>query len=211
MRKSVFLYTIAIAAALLFVAFWLSNPKASAPKEQATNEVAKQEIPTPSADVLPTNSTQQNTASNNTIFESQNPPTDIETSYRQRLITKGQAIQETVLEENKQPQDFYGKVIDQYGQPIMGVAVAGELILNTEIYGAVKPENYASKTDAEGLFQFIGLEGAKFGVRISKDGYKYGDRGEGFKGPVGPKTSPTDRAILAMWKLRGAEPLIRSG
>ena len=37
-----------------------------------------------------------------------------------------------------------------------------------------------------------------------------GERGAGFKMPVGGKTSPDDRAILTMWKLRGPEPLQNS-
>jgi len=135
---------------------------------------------------------------------------DIESRYRQGLIGKEQAIQETYLERNKRSQDFYGKVIDQYGQPVTGVGIAGELVFNTETYGGVKTENYTAQTDSEGLFQFTGLNGAGFNVRLSKDGYKMGERGEGYKGPAGSKTNPNDRAILTMWKLRGAEPLISS-
>src|SRR5207253_10736991 len=59
-----------------------------------------------------------------------------------------------------------------------------------------------------GMFQFTGVHGASLEVAVKKDGYEIGARGEGYKGPVGEKTSPTDRAILTMWKLRGAEPMI---
>lgn len=45
---------------------------------------------------------------------------------------------------------------------------------------------------------------------MKKDGYKWGERGEGYKAPDGGVSNPSDRVILTMWKLHGAEPLVGS-
>ena len=194
-----------IAVISLFMAMWFQTPKTSVPKEQQAIEVSNREI-----SLLATTNSPNTPISDSTVA-SQNHTNDIESRYRQGLISKGQAIQETIMAENEKPQDFYGKVIDQYGQPIVSANVTGTLILNTELYGGLKTENSVAQTDADGLFQFIGLHGADLNVNVKKDGYKLGERGEGYQGPVGEKSSPTDRVILTMWKLRGAEPLVSSG
>jgi hypothetical protein len=136
-------------------------------------------------------------------------------AYRNEKIGKGVAMAETFLLEDNQSQEFYGKVIDQYGQPVAGVDAKGEIICAFEC----KPEErkmfhlptndfYKAQTDNEGLFQFTGLRGWKFDVTIGKEGYQMGGRGEGWQGPHGSKTSPNDRAILTVWKLKGPEPMI---
>ena len=108
---------------------------------------------------------------------------------------------------NLKRQDFYGRVIDQYGQPVTNVEVVGNLVSE---YGWRAPEKFKqckTHTDAAGLFQFTGLHGAKLGVVPSKPGYELGGHGEGFKGPDGAQSSPHDRATFTMWKLRGPEPM----
>jgi hypothetical protein len=76
-----------------------------------------------------------------------------------------------------------------------------------------RPESYKSQTDTNGLFEFTGLRGADWFVEVSKNGYEmnYGVGWSGPRGgPHGSKTSPNNRAILTMWKLRGAEPMVRT-
>jgi hypothetical protein len=136
---------------------------------------------------------------------------DIERRYHQGLISREEAFREAYLEQNKQSQDFYGKVLDQYGEPIMNANVSANLIANDETSGGLNVQKCSTVTDNNGLFEFTGIYGADINVLVSKEGYKYGERGEGYKGSIGGKTSPTDRAILTMWKLRGAEPLNSSG
>jgi hypothetical protein len=113
-------------------------------------------------------------------------------------------------EENFKSQDTYGKVIDQYGEPIANVGVKGNLILNDGTYGGFNVKKFTTTTDSNGCFEFTGKHGAALNLLISKDGYKMGDRGEGYKGPVGGKSSPDNRVILTMWKIHGGEPLIKS-
>jgi hypothetical protein len=129
----------------------------------------------------------------------------------QGLTGKEVTMQQVFLEGNKTSQDIYGRVIDQNGAPITEADVKGNLILNDGTYGGYNVKKYSAKTDGNGLFEFVDLHGADLNVLISKDGYKIGDRGEGRIAPVGSRSSPADRAIFIIWKLRGAEPLISSG
>jgi hypothetical protein len=110
------------------------------------------------------------------------------------------------LLENMKQQDFYGKVVDQNGQPVVQANVIGYLRFD-EGFGIndEKVEVFKTQTDAGGLFQFTGLHGARFGQKVSKDGYEMRD--EAYVKQAGPKTSPNDRATFMMWKLRGAESM----
>jgi hypothetical protein len=134
---------------------------------------------------------------------------DVMRAYREGLIGKNEAMAAHLLIGNLKQQDFYGKVIDQYGQPINGATVTGYL-RSDEGFGIndEKVEEFKTQTDAEGLFQFTGLHGARFGQKVSKDGYEMGL--EGYIRQTGSKTSPNDRATFMMWKLRGAEPMVHT-
>jgi hypothetical protein len=133
---------------------------------------------------------------------------ELHKAYERGLIGKGEAMSLQMQNENAQPQDFYGKIVDQYGQPVAGVAVTGSVELMKGLTVG-KIETYKTQTDAEGLFQFTGLKGASLSASISKPGYEI-NYGVGRKGPVGQQSSPTDRIIFTMWKLRGAEPMIQN-
>lgn len=133
---------------------------------------------------------------------------NIQSRNSQEPIYKNQTIQEILLEENSKSQDFYGRVADQYGQSINDADASGTLIIKTE--EGFETKKVATKTDVDGLFQFVGLLGADLNVKVKKDGYKMEDRGEGYQNPVGGKSSPNSRATFTMWKLHGAEPLTGS-
>jgi len=132
---------------------------------------------------------------------------EVTRAYRSGLIGKDEAIIAHFEIGNAKSQDFYGKVIDQYGQPVVGANVTGYL-RSDEGFGIndEKVEEFKTQTDAEGQFQFTGLHGARFGQKVSKDGYEMGS--EGYIKQTGSKTSPNDRATFTMWKFRGAEPMV---
>lgn len=131
---------------------------------------------------------------------------NIAEAYRHHLISKDEAVIRTMLAKNKDRQDFYGKIIDQYGKPIGGVDITGEIVL-IENYNSERRKMYRTESDEKGLFQFTGIRGWKFDVQLRKSGYKMGERGKGYQAPVGGKSSPDSRETLTMWKLRGPEPL----
>lgn len=116
--------------------------------------------------------------------------------------------QQIIAEKNSRSQDFYGKAVDQYGQPVPDAEVSGALIIETD--EGFNTEPHTTKTDLDGLFEFTGLHGADLNVKIKKDGYKLGDRGEGRQGAIGGISNPNNRAIFTMWKIHGAEPLVGS-
>jgi hypothetical protein len=126
--------------------------------------------------------------------------------YQQGKINEGEVMQAIVLGKNRQNQDLYGKVIDQYGKPIADAIVSGNIMLDAGPT-ASKEEMHTTQSDSAGLFQFTGLRGASLGITARKQGYEIGERGEGYQAPVSGKSNPTDRVILTMWKLRGAEPM----
>ncbi len=65
------------------------------------------------------------------------------------------------------PISFYGKVVDEKGNPVEGVTV--------ELDAADKPWGNSTKyqrvTDAQGFFSIAGIQGARLAVFISKPGY----------------------------------------
>lgn len=127
----------------------------------------------------------------------------IQKAYRAGEMDKGLAMAEMMAVSDNQAQDFYGRVIDQNGQPV----VDAEVSLHIQVtQGWRKPAK--TKTDAQGLFQFTGIRGESVSVAPEKIGYQIQGHGLGIKGKNGPETSPAHRAIFTMWKLKGPEPMI---
>ena len=105
---------------------------------------------------------------------------------------------------NQTRQDLYGKVIDQDGHPVAGVEVTGTI----EFIQADKPDlHYKTQTDTNGLFQFTGLHGAGLAVKVAKAGYEMDNQSGGAVFDPSGQSSPTNRVIFMMWKLRGPEPM----
>ena len=126
----------------------------------------------------------------------------IDLAERQNEIDRVAAMGELMALQDNQSQDFYGKVIDQYSQPVAGADVTVEINLTTG-----RGVTQKTQTDADGLFQFTGLRGRSLNITPEKKGYLLSQHGLGLKGLNGPETGPTNRTVYSMWKLRGAEPL----
>ncbi len=210
MRKRSILLIIAVLVVAVLTLLVLHKPK---------TETSPQ--PRPMASVVQPTNVEVRVASNNFAMNqahiaaanSQNTSkaADIEARYRQGLISKEEAMSEIYKLSLSQPQSFYGKIIDQNGNPVSGVEVAaGNEALNA-MENEVQAQTFTAQSDSEGLFEFTGKTGTPIGVRLNKSGYKWGERGEGYKAPAGGASSPIDRVILTMWKLHGAEPLVGSG
>ncbi len=111
---------------------------------------------------------------------------------------------------NDVPIVFYGKLEDQFGKPVSGAEVTG----NTIIYSGTKSGSTVVSTisDASGFFQINAGKGESLGIMPKKQGdalattttefkysYMYQERFE---------PDPHNPAVIKMWKLQGAEPLI---
>ena len=135
--------------------------------------------------------------------ETSNTMAAIMHAYREGEIDKGVAMAEMMTLEGNQSQDFYGKVVDQYGQPVPGANVTAEVHVSSG-----PGSTQRTQTDANGLFQFTGLRGRSLYVTPEKPGFQIQGHGLGERGANGPETMPTQRAVYTMWKLKGPEPMI---
>src|SRR5882724_498045 len=96
--------------------FHKPTPASSQPKPPATTS-ATTGFTNPVSVAVPT--ANQKTSNASPSIATSAEMTDIENRYREGQIDKGQAIQETLMEENKKSLDLYGRVVDQYGQPVV--------------------------------------------------------------------------------------------
>jgi hypothetical protein len=162
---------------------------------RARNSVARQ----PSAAVVTTNYSGSPSPINSSNSS------DTMTRYRQGLINKGEAIQETLMEQNRKSLDMYGKVVDQYGQPVVGAKVEGGILLNVSLVSSGSERHY-TVTDTQGCFSFIGIHGVGLGIYPQKEGYMYNFRLPSQR-PDNYQPDPNNPIVFNMWKIKGAEPL----
>jgi hypothetical protein len=137
-------------------------------------------------------------------------------SYHQGKMDKGVATLEALLLKDSQSQDFYGKLIDQYGQPIAGVDATAQIVRAFEC----KPEErkmfhiptndvYKTQSDASGLFHFVGLRGWKLDITVGKKGYILSSKNpHGFGGSGLSLDQPV---IFKMWKPGEPQQLVSHG
>lgn len=199
MRKVVYLLLIIGGVSILAI-LWFGHPNRSTPYRQGQsantiqlNEGNYSTVPSK----VETSAVPDRTNTNGTASKYKD--------YLAGKMNKAEVMQAMILERNMQNQDFYGKVIDQYGKPIVDADVEGNILLDS--LETSKEETHTTHTDQMGFFQFIGLHGASLGVTVRKEGYQIDLRGKGYKSPLGKTSSPGDRATFTMWKLRGAEPM----
>jgi hypothetical protein len=196
------------AAAIVAVLFVLrtQKPKIPVAQDQLVSESTNSAPPGISGAPLATPASASVQASNPGVPQQ---ITDAETRYRQGLISKEQAVQEIMLERNKQPLDLYGKVVDQSGAPVVGAKVEGSVLLNVDVTRS-GGETHVTHTDSEGRFNFIGLHGVKLGISPQKEGYLY-DLKLPSRRPDDYEPDPNNPVVFTMWKLQGAEPLTHTG
>ena len=131
--------------------------------------------------------------------------------FRPFLDPKVLTITKVIASQNHQAQDFYGKVIDQYGKPVEGATALGTLLWIQGIDIGERREQHTTQTDQNGEFQFTGYHASRLAVAVSKAGYEMDNRGRAYKAPNAEnKSSPTQRAMLTIWKLKGPEPIIHT-
>jgi hypothetical protein len=111
---------------------------------------------------------------------------------------------------NDVPIDFYGKLEDQGGNPVAGAEIKGSImVINGQRQGT---DHFSTTSDANGLFEFHG-RGENIGMMPRKEGYALASTETLFKYSrmedhpyVSDANNPT---VIKMWKLRGAEPLLK--
>ena len=203
--KIVILLAVLVFAVIVICLF--RRPGAGTRVETTTNNVPQTQSGIQPATTIPATNQPHNVAD---VSQGSGTSADIIGKYQQGLISKDEALTEIQKRQFIQSQSLYGKIIDQNGDPVSGVDVtAGNESLNATRNG-IQGQTYTTQSDSSGLFEFTGKTGTPIGIKLHKDGYKWGERGEGYKAPVGGTSSPFDRVVLTMWKLRGAETLTGS-
>lgn len=194
MRKSKFIPALLI---LVIVFGWLFFFKWKANRASPTNVPA------------PTNTAAQITATNQQPFPVTNTnkldEQEIIKQYRQGTISKGQAMQQLALAKNLNL-DLYGRVIDQYGQPVVGAKIQGDVVIRLG-FMQQRDDVHFTQTDESGNFSFLGFNGTGLGIWPQKAGYFYNLKLPSRR-PDNYSPNPDNPVIFTMWKLRGAEPLV---
>lgn len=113
---------------------------------------------------------------------------------------------------NHNPIEFYGRALDQFGEPVVGADVTGSVLYNT---GIKSGRSVASTTtDVGGYFRFSELAGQTLGIDFKKSGYEFN--------PVHTLFSysyfeadhkrhipdPKNPVIFTLWKKQETEPLV---
>ncbi len=124
---------------------------------------------------------------------------------------KVEQAREVLARLNDVPIDFYGKVQDQFGQPVAGASITGSIIYDSGSSNGVREVQTVS--DANGLFALHGGNGESLSVVPRKDGYALASTNAGFRySHFYPEArhvpDPSQPAVIEMWKLQGAERLI---
>ena len=121
--------------------------------------------------------------------------------------TSSQEIKKHIRSLAYQPIEFYGKLVDQFGNPVTGAEVTGSVLAGDGT------STNKTTTDGVGLFQFKGLKGMSLGIMARKSGYEFVAKNTGFdyalfRPEKVHKPDPNNPVVFKMWKLSGPEPMI---
>jgi hypothetical protein len=124
--------------------------------------------------------------------------------------SKWAQMQSILATQNDIPIDFYGRVIDQFGNSVANATVN----FSVSVYNGYESTEKRGQviTDDKGFFTITGYKGQDLGVMPKKTGYVLATTGTLFKYShlenhpyVSDRNNPT---VIKMWKLQGSEPLV---
>jgi hypothetical protein len=109
--------------------------------------------------------------------------------------------------------EFYGRVLDQFGNPVSNAEVDVAAIDKFDAAGS----HFSTRSDSEGNFTFQGIHGAVITVGVSKPGYYniHGKSDAAFAYGVAqdstrrPPPTKDERGIFVLQKQGETEPLVR--
>lgn len=119
------------------------------------------------------------------------------------------AIEVLMSSENHKSMDFYGKIVDQDNHPVEGARVIAG-VGTYEGPSRSGGQKYYTLSDAEGRFSFTGIHGAGCGYILEKTGYEFNQRQPFASRPKDYIPDPNKPATFSMWKLHGAEPMVKA-
>ncbi len=139
---------------------------------------------------------------------SQTAPTT--NANQQTRKSKEERISEELSFLNDVPIVFYGKLEDQFGQPIANALITGSILQDNGHISGVREIKTVS--DVNGLFHFNDGKGESLSVIPRKSGYAISSTNAAFKysyfyPEVRHVPDPLHPRVITMWKLQGTEPL----
>src|SRR6266536_3352506 len=111
---------------------------------------------------------------------------------------------------NDVPIIYYGKLEDQFGDPVVGATIVG----NTIVYNGTRSgaEHVSTRSDANGFFQITAGKGESLGIMPRKAGFALATTRTEFKYSYMYDEhftpDPNNPVVTKMWKLQGAEALL---
>lgn len=198
-RQRIIIGVIALVAAVGVLLLLRRSPPHTAP----TTRSSSAQEPAASA------STSKSAAHATTGTTQSGPSTPAQPSATQKPSPE---LKRTFEALNHNPIEFYGRALDQFGEPVVGADVTGSVLYNT---GVKSGRSVASTTtDAGGYFRFSELAGQTLGIDFKKSGYEFN--------PVHTLFSysyfeadhkrhipdPKNPVIFTLWKKQGAEALV---
>lgn len=199
--------------ALLMVAWivWmLGNPKPSSPPQPSAQVATATPAPATSPLITPAPTTSPTSIPASMRQQPGGPyqPADPRWAERRRLR------KEDPKYEWKTPIEFYGKVLDQDGNPVAG-ATADVVWTNMTPNGS---SHMQVTSDADGLFSITGISGKHMTVQATKDGYyRETSKGRssyeyaGFWEPTYHEPDPNNPVIFHLRRKGVSEPMIQRG
>jgi len=127
-------------------------------------------------------------------------------------LTKANARAEAFTRENNPPITFYGKLEDQFGNALQDATVNFGIHVFSINKDAMKKEQVVS--DANGLFSISGINGESLEIFPQKAGFALASTNTSWVySHLWPEEqrahpNPNNPAVIKMWKLQGAEPLV---
>ena len=191
-RHYILIVLIAVVGVLLF--FRHKQPTTAPAQVASANALTASSVTTPSQPPAATSSNPATAITGIVVPQPQNG-----------LVGKDQAVQATIQEENQKSLDLYGKVVDQYGAPVVDAKVRGGIGINVSMAQSGGEIRY-TQTDAQGCFNFVGIHGAGIGIWPQKEGYFYNLKIP-WQRPQDYYPDPNSPLVFTMWKIRGNEPL----
>jgi hypothetical protein len=205
-RRSI-LFLTAIAALLVALALWyrkkkpVEMPLATSTETNIVPVEGSESRPPVAATVIQTNAPAVNTGAATVAANVPKPPAE----------SKTERMREALSTYNDVPIDFYGKLEDQFGNPVADAEIKGSIRV---INGARQGTDWLTTiSDANGLFQFHG-KGQDISTMPSKKGYALASlNGGGNYSMLAPEEErahpdPSNPVVVKMWKLQGTEPLL---
>jgi len=202
-RRSIFWF-VAIVAVLIALALWLGKKK---PTETPL-------VVSPATNVAPPAVTAASLSASAPVHSNAPvaqavPSAPVPTTPSQ---SKEQQMRTGLAELNDEDVVLYGRVIDQFGSPVVGAAIKGSIQVNNGT--RVGADKISLVTDGNGFFTVSGYKGKALGINVSKAGYVLATTNTRFVysllWPEGERYNPdpNNPAVIKMWKLQGAEPLV---